>query len=112
VVTVPGKRYPPIMVPWQRYGDYIDLLWEYQNAVGKIQRNSPLVPDHPAIERFTALLQGEWRHTVALVETARKREREREAIKNLSAPAKPKFQPLCDALPMLILFSINMMQCW
>jgi fido (protein-threonine AMPylation protein) len=72
--------YPPIVVPRQRRGDYIDLLWEYQNAIGKIQRNSPLAPPHPAIGRFETLLNAEWRHTVALVETARTREADRAQV--------------------------------
>lgn len=70
--------HPPIIVPKERRGDYIDLLWEYQSAVGKIRRDSPLVPPHPAIERFTGLLHEEWQRTIALVETARKREAVRQ----------------------------------
>ena len=79
VANLPVLRggYPPIVVPRQRRSDYIDLLWEYENAVGKIQRSSPLAPEHPAIKRFETLLHDEWRHTVALVDTARKRESER-----------------------------------
>ncbi len=75
VANLPVLRggYPPIVIPRERRGDYIDLLWDYQNAVGKIQRDSPLVPEHPAIDRFVALLTNEWRHTVALVESARQR---------------------------------------
>jgi len=69
--------YPPIVLSRQRRSDYIDMLWEYQNAVGKIQRNSPLMPKHHAIESFKALLTTEWQHTVNLVETARKHDSKR-----------------------------------
>lgn len=80
VANLPVLRggHPPIVVPKERRGDYIDLLWEYQNAVGKIQRDAALVPPHPVIERFTALLQTEWQRTLEPVEAARKREADRQ----------------------------------
>lgn len=76
VANIPVIRggHPPIIVPVERRSEYIDLLWEYQNAVGKIQHDSPLLPPHPSLERFKALLTIEWDRTLALVETARKRE--------------------------------------
>ena len=55
------------------------LLWEYENAVGRIGRDDPLVPPHPVIERFAALLRTEWQRTLAIVEEARRREAERQA---------------------------------
>ena len=78
--------YPPVIVPNERRGDYIDLLWEYQNAAGKIRRDSPLVPPHPALGRFEELLQAEWQRTLALVEAARKREDDRRAQQDKSTP--------------------------
>ncbi len=81
IANLPVLRggYPPIVLPLQRRSDYIDLLWEYQNAVGKVQRDSRLVPPHPAIDRFKSLLNAEWRHTVTLVTAARKLDSERAA---------------------------------
>ncbi len=80
VANIPVLRagYPPIIVPKERRGDYIDLLWEYENAVGKISRDSTLVPPHPAIDRFSDLLQTEWQRTLAPVEEARRREQDRK----------------------------------
>jgi len=79
VANIPVLRggYPPMIVPKERRGDYIDLLWEYQSSVGKIGHNPPLVPPHPAIDRFKRLLEEEWRRTLDCVETARDREGER-----------------------------------
>jgi Fic family protein len=79
VANLPVLRggYPPVVLSRQRRGDYIDMLWEYQNAVGKIQRDSPMMSRHPVIERFEMLLNTEWRHTVTLVETARNHEAKR-----------------------------------
>jgi len=87
VANIPVMRggHPPLIVPMERRSEYIDLLWEYQNAVGKIQHDSPLMPPHPAIERFKALLTAEWRRTLTLVETASKREVERGREKCVSA---------------------------
>ena len=59
--------------------EYIDLLWEYQNAVGKIKRGSQLLPRHPAIARFRSMVQENWEQTVTLVEDARRRETARHA---------------------------------
>lgn len=79
VANIPVLRggHPPIIVPMERRSDYIDLLWEYQNTVGKIKHNDPLMPEHPCIERFKVLLEKEWKRTLVQVETARRRERER-----------------------------------
>jgi fido (protein-threonine AMPylation protein) len=89
IANIPVLRggLPPIVIPKERRGDYIELLWDYQNAQGTIQRKSPLMPPHPAIERFKALLNEEWQRTLVLVEDARKREIKRQA--RLKSP-KPR----------------------
>jgi Fic family protein len=69
--------YPPIVVPREKRSRYIDLLWDYQNSVGKIQLDSILVPPHAAIQQFETLLKEEWRLTVELVEAARARAKAR-----------------------------------
>jgi Fic family protein len=80
IANIPVLRggHPPMIVPNERRSDYIDLLWEYQYAVGKIRPDAPLMPPHPAIERFKALLDEEWQRTLTHVATARKREAERQ----------------------------------
>jgi len=62
---------PPIIVPMARRAEYIDILWRYQNAVGRIGRRSRLLPRQPALREFEALLLGEWKKTMLLVEDAR-----------------------------------------
>ena len=96
VANLPVLRggHPPIVVPKERRGDYIDLLWEYQNAVGKIQRDSALVPPHPTIERFTALLQTEWQRTLDPVEAACKREADRQTPPVKSEKPQQSRRPL------------------
>jgi hypothetical protein len=44
-----------------RRSDYIDLLWHYQNAVGRIDRGSRLLPPHPALRDLESLLLEETR---------------------------------------------------
>ena len=61
---------PPILVPMSRRSDYIDLLWRYQNAVGRIGRGSRLLPPHPALHEFESLLLEEWQKSTSLVEEA------------------------------------------
>lgn len=79
IANLPVLRagYPPIVIPRERRGDYIDLLWTYQTAVGQIKRRSPLFPPHPALHSFEALLKAEWQRIVLLVEEARRRESDR-----------------------------------
>ncbi len=76
VANLPVLRcgHPPLLVPTERRNEYIDLLWEYQNAVGRSRADSPLVPPHRAIDRFKTLLSEAWHHTRSLVEAARRRD--------------------------------------
>lgn len=69
--------FPPIVIPAERRTDYINLLWEYENAVGTIKKGSQLMPTHPAIKQMEGLLKTEWTKTVSLVEEARQREANR-----------------------------------
>jgi len=86
IANLPVLRsgYPPIVIGRERRTDYIDVLWEYQNAVGSIKRGTRLLPPHPALRRFGALVLQEWAPTVKLVEEARHRDASREAS---AAPA-------------------------
>ncbi|MBL7114818.1 MAG: Fic family protein [Kiritimatiellae bacterium] len=62
----------PILISNRRRAEYIDMLWEYQNAVGKISANDRLLPPHEAISRFKKMLKSEWRETIEMIEKARK----------------------------------------
>jgi len=81
IANLPVLRggYPPLVIPQEKRSEYIDLLWEYQNAVGKIKRGSQLLPRHPAIERFRVMIQENWKQTVALMEDALRRETARRS---------------------------------
>ena len=69
--------FPPILVPMSSRADYIDLLWRYKNAVGRIGRGSRLLPPHPALREFESLLLEEWQKSTSLVEEARQLARQR-----------------------------------
>jgi Fic family protein len=71
------RGYPPIIIPSERRSEYIDVLWEYQNAVGRIKRGSQMLPRHSAIGRFKAIIHEAWRSTATLVDEARCREAQR-----------------------------------
>ena len=75
-LPVLAAGFPPILVPMSRRGDYIDLLWIYQNAVG---RGSRLLPTHPALRDFESLLLEGWKKTTSLVEEARQLARQRSS---------------------------------
>ena len=82
IANVPVLRggYPPIVIPREKRSVYIDLLWEYQNAVGRIKLGSQLLPRHPAISRFETLVKTAWEETATLVEEARRREAGRQKV--------------------------------
>ncbi|MDD3276426.1 MAG: Fic family protein [Kiritimatiellales bacterium] len=63
---------PPLLISPERRSEYIDLLWNYQNAVGVIQRNDRLLPPHPTIPAFKSFLRDEWKESLRLIENARK----------------------------------------
>ena len=69
-LPVLGAGFPPILVPMSRRSDYIDLLWRYQNAVGRIGRGSRLLPPHTTLRDFESLLLEEWQKSTSLVEEA------------------------------------------
>ena len=82
IANLPVLRggYPPIVIPREKRSVYIDLLWEYQNAVGRIKLGSQLLPRHPAISRFETLIKTAWEETATLVEEARRREAGRQKV--------------------------------
>lgn len=79
-LPVLAAGFPPILIPMQRRAEYIDLLWRYQNAVGRIRCGSRLLPPNPALREFESLLLGEWKKTASLVEEARQLARQRTAV--------------------------------
>lgn len=78
-LPVLAAGFPPILVPMSRRSDYIDLLWRYQNAVGRIGRRSRLLPPHPALREFESLLLEESKKSTSLVEEARQLARQRRS---------------------------------
>lgn len=64
--------WPPLLISLKRRAEYIDRLWDYENAVGVIKTNAPLLPPHTAIASFKTFLREEWRESLRLVEEARK----------------------------------------
>ncbi len=84
--------YPPLLISLERRADYIDLLWDYENAVGVIKHDDRLLPPHSSITRFKALLREEWRESMGLVSEARQ-----QAAARLSAPEQAHRLALLDS---------------
>jgi Fic family protein len=76
-LPVLAAGFPPILIPMSRRAEYIDILWRYQNAVGRIGRGSRLLPAHTALREFETLLLSEWKNTTLLVEETQQLARER-----------------------------------
>ena len=64
--------HPPLLIGQERRSEYIDLLWEYENAVGVIKKDDRLLPAHQSINRFKAMLREEWRESIKIVYDARR----------------------------------------
>ncbi len=79
-LPVLSAGFPPILVPMSRGGDYIDLLWHYQNAVGRIGRGSRLLPPHPTLREFESLLLEEWKKSTSIVEEASQLHTQRRSL--------------------------------
>ena len=79
-LPVLAAGFPPILVPMSRRSDYIELLWRYQDAVGRIGRGSRLLPPHPALRDFESLLLEEWQKSTSLVEEARQLAMQRRSL--------------------------------
>jgi Fic family protein len=63
--------HPPLLISPAQRANYIDRLWEYENAVGVIKPSGPLLPPHPSIANFKSLLRAEWQESHKLVQAAR-----------------------------------------
>lgn len=77
-VPVLRSGFPPITIPSDQRGRYIDLLWSYQNDVGILTPSSRLLPSHPAIRDFSALVREIWKKTLTLSEQAHRRQKLRQ----------------------------------
>ncbi len=71
------KGFAPVVIPVECRGEYIELLWEYQNAAGPLQRAGRLLPPHPLIKTFEKMLKREWKKTQQLIDQARALQAER-----------------------------------
>jgi Fic family protein len=75
---------PPLLVSVERRAQYIDLLWNYENTVGVIKRDDRLLPAHPSLTPFKAMLREEWRESLQIVAAAQQQAADRKAKKQES----------------------------
>jgi len=69
--------WPPLLISLERRAEYIDLLWNYENAVGVIRPKDPFLPQDRSLAAFKKLLREEWRESLRLVETTRQQASQR-----------------------------------
>ncbi len=81
-VPVLRSGFPPIVLSPEKRAEYIDILWNNQVSLGKLERNGELLPPHSSIRRFKKLLSKEWKNTIDLVDDARKMQEKRINKKN------------------------------
>jgi Fic family protein len=78
---------PPLLISMSKRAEYIDMLWEYQNATGQIKTGDRLLPPHEAISSFRAMLRSEWQETFAIVDEARK-QAQQQSRRSANAPVE------------------------
>ncbi|MCF6175084.1 MAG: Fic family protein [Victivallaceae bacterium] len=75
--------HPPLLISPQSRIDYINTIWNYQNAVGVLNANGRLLAQHPFLRSFKYLIKKEWQATDELVAHARRQVANRK-LKTLS----------------------------
>ena len=70
--------HPPILISSNHRIEYIQAIWEYQNAVGILKRGGRLLQIDPVWRNFKAFIKQEWKEAEMLVSEARKQAKERE----------------------------------
>ena len=62
--------FPPILISPDKRAEYIDILWNYENAVGQIKNDDRLLKPNDNITEFKQLLRNEWKESYKLIENA------------------------------------------
>lgn len=63
--------FPPILISPEQRGEYINILWNSQNALGVLKKDHELLPDHTHVREFKELVAAEWKKVMELVDEAR-----------------------------------------
>ncbi|MDA3798191.1 MAG: Fic family protein [Kiritimatiellae bacterium] len=58
---------PPILISPKKRTEYIDLLWNYENAVGQIRVNDRFLQPDESITKLKLLLKDEWHESYNLI---------------------------------------------
>lgn len=80
IANLPVLRagFPPLTVAAEVRAEYIQTLWEYEWAVGKLGPRDPLLPPHPGLERLRTFLHGQWAKVMGIVAEARDLQKRRD----------------------------------
>ncbi len=72
--------HPPLLISPKRRVEYINAIWNYQNAVGVLKADGRLLPPHRTLQAFKSLIKQEWRESKELVEQARRQVKARRVV--------------------------------
>lgn len=64
--------HPPLLVSSEKRVEYINKIWEYQNAVGVLKAGARFLPADPTLNDFKNFVRKEWQNSLELVAEARK----------------------------------------
>lgn len=62
---------PPLMIPFENRRNYIEILADYQVAIGQLNKNTGVWPDTSKLVAFNDFCQSAFQNTKQIIETAR-----------------------------------------
>jgi Fic family protein len=86
--------HPPLLISLEHRVEYLDHLWNCENAVGILERGDRLLPSHLSLTAFKRFLRGEWSESRRLVEEARQQAARRE--REEGRPVEDQRTPACE----------------
>ncbi len=70
--------HPPLTISVEDRLDYIQVLWNYQWQVGRLERGNDLLPENPLLVRVREFLERQWGRVIKLVDETRAKQRARD----------------------------------
>jgi len=69
--------FPPLMVAAEKRLEYIQVLWDYEYGLGRLERGGEFLPESPALQTIRTFFETQWQRSLDMVEAARRRQKER-----------------------------------
>lgn len=82
-LSVLRAGYPPLTIDVKSRVEYNKLLWEYQQRVGKVRKDKPLLEKCSELTALYNFFGKQWEHIIKLLDEARLQQKKREMGKKI-----------------------------